>query len=729
MRPYAYLYRTGLAGLLLFTFQGVDSNDLAAQSSSVPFTVGGGGTRSIATAGNDASVSVGYAAIEPDSLNATPSGAAIFGLRQSGVLISEAGVPSSAPILSGRIYAEVNGPANTGLAMANPNAQEAIITYYFSDETRASFGENQTTIPAGGHIAAFLNEEPFNAESPISGTFTFSSNVPVAAVALRGLTNGRSEFLMTTLPVSPLTTRTDAIVYFPHFADGEGWITEVVLVNPTDDPMTGTVEFLGQGSSVANAELVNVTIDGQTKATFDYSIPGRSSRRLQTEGTNLPVRVGSVRARPIQGSTSPAGLSVISFKVGSITTVEAGVPAAETGQAFRVYAETSGTDPSIQTGIAIVNPADSSVAVLYELLSLDGTPSELTGAVSVPGNGQTAQFLDQIEGFESLTTPFQGVLRVSPTAGTGIAVVGLRIRYNERGEFLITTTPPVDEAATEISSQMYFPHLADGGGFTTQFILLGGTTSDAREGDLRFFGGTGQSLALETSTTPAPASSDAVTVSWSHDGTTWTSASTPPDCPDPLILTPPTPVSLATAVIYPGQVRGGHYKAHGGLGFDPDDPNVQVTSPMDAVIVDGVRYLQLGVVQYMFDFINSCGIWHRLDHLLELSPRFQALADTLPEPAELDSRTTNFAPGLTVSEGELIATQVGIPGVNIFFDWGVYDLRQMNESSMDPAWLAAHPGEQAPYAICWLDFLSPEDQVIVNALPTGIEGSTSDYCD
>ena len=88
----------------------------------------------------------------------------------------------------------------------------------------------------------------------------------------------------------------------------------------------------------------------------------------------------------------------------------------------------------------------------------------------------------------------------------------------------------------------------------------------------------------------------------------------------------------------------------------------------------------------------------------------------------------NFAPGLTVSEGEVIATQIGLPGVNIFFDWGVYDLRQKNESSMDPDWLGAHPGEQAPYAICWLEFLTPEDQVIVNALPTGIEGSASDYC-
>jgi hypothetical protein len=280
-------------------------------------------------------ISVGYAEIGPDTLNTTPSGVAIFGLRLGGVLISEAGVPESAPILTGRIYAEVNASLNTGLTIANPNSQEAVITYYFSDETR---------IAAGGHIAAFLNEEPFNAESPFSGTFTFSSDVPVAVVTLRGLTNDRSEFLMTTLPVSPLAAGTDAIVYFPYFADGEGWISEAILVNPIDSAMTGTVEFLGQGSSIGDAQPVNVTINDQTQATFNYSIPGRSSRRLQTAGTNATVQVGSVRPRPDEGRMTPSGLSVISFKVGPTTAVEAGV-----SSAARIFRSSGGTPQTFRT--------------------------------------------------------------------------------------------------------------------------------------------------------------------------------------------------------------------------------------------------------------------------------------------------------------------------------------------------------------------------------------------
>ena len=55
---------------------------------------------------------------------------------------------------------------------------------------------------------------------------------------------------MTTLPVAPLvgppspfSTTPMGTVYFPHFADGGGWATQVILVNPTDRTIAGTVGF------------------------------------------------------------------------------------------------------------------------------------------------------------------------------------------------------------------------------------------------------------------------------------------------------------------------------------------------------------------------------------------------------------------------------------------------------------------------------------------------------
>jgi hypothetical protein len=75
-------------------------------------------------------------------------------------------------------------------------------------------------------------------------------------------------------------------------------------------------------------------------------------------------------------------------------------------------------------------------------------------------------------------------------------VVGLRGRYNERDDFLITTTQPSDETRAASISDQYFPHLADGGGYTTQFILFNGSSDQSSSGLLRFFTQSGQSLNL-----------------------------------------------------------------------------------------------------------------------------------------------------------------------------------------------------------------------------------------
>jgi len=75
-------------------------------------------------------------------------------------------------------------------------------------------------------------------------------------------------------------------------------------------------------------------------------------------------------------------------------------------------------------------------------------------------------------------------------------VVGLRGRYNERNEFLITTTIPTNEASPATTAELFFPHLADGGGYRTQFVLFNGAIDQVSSGSLRFFGQAGQTLSL-----------------------------------------------------------------------------------------------------------------------------------------------------------------------------------------------------------------------------------------
>src|SRR2546426_489854 len=212
-------------------------------SPTYPFTLTDRGGTSLMTAGIPASISVGYARIQNDAGSTTPSGLAIFGFRQNNILVSETGVPASLPLTSGRIYAEVAGPVNTGLAIANPNNSIATIHFFFTDTAGNDLGSGSTTIGPNGQLAKFLAQAPFNGPPSFQGTFSFTSDVPVGVIAVRGLTNERSEFLMSTLPVIDTTSPPGrGTVVVPQFADGGGWVTQIFLVNPTDNPMTGKVQ-------------------------------------------------------------------------------------------------------------------------------------------------------------------------------------------------------------------------------------------------------------------------------------------------------------------------------------------------------------------------------------------------------------------------------------------------------------------------------------------------------
>ena len=460
------------------------------------FSISNLGGWSTTSSGNAETVRAGYGRIRANADSTTPSGIAIFQFRNSdGVLVSEAGVPAAQLVHNGRIFAEVNGPANTGLAIANPNEVPATIRFYITDGDGIDSGHDSFQLGAGQQTARLLDWEPFHISGPFVGTLTFTSSAPVAVIALRGLTNEANEWLMTTLPVAPLSPAASDTVYFPHFADGGGWATEVILVNPTDRTIAGTVGFLGPGDpTTAGAPVVLTLDDGSAGSEFDYTIAPRSFRRFTTSNRLGELKSGSVRATPDAGSAAPSGLVVFSYASGEKTLAEAGVPVSPEGTAFRVPVDAFGTPNqpgSIRTGLAVANTADVFNTVTLEVTRRDGTLAASPTTLTLPPSGQAARMLDEI-----LTLPadFSGLLRVSSVFD--VSVIALRIRINELGELKVTTTPPSNETAVATSEDRFFAHFADSRGWTTEFILFSGTAGQPASGTLSFFGDAGQPLDL-----------------------------------------------------------------------------------------------------------------------------------------------------------------------------------------------------------------------------------------
>jgi sugar lactone lactonase YvrE len=465
-------------------------------STDTPVASNGGGV-SLSTDGASASIEAGYGRIQAGA-DGIPAALAIFSYRSGGYLVSETGVPATPPQTSGRIYAEMNRTLETGWAMANPNNQTATIHFFYTDMEGNDLGAGTATIGPNEQIARFLNEAPFNTfGSPtFEGTFSFVSDVPVGVIAIRGLVNERQEFLMSTLPVIDTTlvpTNQSSVV--PHFVNGSGWVTEILLINPTHTTLTGTLDFRSDSGS-----LTTMTAGGQSGTTFNYSIPPRSSRRLSTDGAG-PVTSGSVVVNPITGVT-PVPFVIFSNRTAGTTVSEAAVQSTS-GTAFQVYVESSGTNGepgNIQSGIAVTNKSSSPSTVTFELTDMDGSNIGLPVPLSrdLPGLGHLAQFLAEF--FPALPETFKGVLRISAEAPAGISVVGLRGRYNERAEFLMSTTPPVPETQFSAGNELLLPHLADGGGYTTEFILFSGSGLRPSPGSLQLFQQSGAPLILTMST-------------------------------------------------------------------------------------------------------------------------------------------------------------------------------------------------------------------------------------
>jgi hypothetical protein len=76
-----------------------------------------------------------------------------------------------------------------------------------------------------------------------------------------------------------------------------------------------------------------------------------------------------------------------------------------------------------------------------------------------------------------------------------LSVLALRGTYNQRRQFIITTTPVADLAQLPQNSPVYFPQFADGGGYTTSLILMNTSTAD-ETGTFQIMDNNGAALAV-----------------------------------------------------------------------------------------------------------------------------------------------------------------------------------------------------------------------------------------
>ena len=129
-----------------------------------------------------------------------------------------------------------------------------------------------------------------------------------------------------------------------------------------------------------------------------------------------------------------------------MTVTSAGVPEVKPSKAFEVFDESVGNFRSAQagsmgTGIAIANPSTSAMTIHVEQYALDGIATGRFGILTIPARSHVAVFTHEIPhgSVNPETWIGGGRIRLWTDSDSGFSVVGLRARYNERGDFLITS--------------------------------------------------------------------------------------------------------------------------------------------------------------------------------------------------------------------------------------------------------------------------------------------------
>ena len=229
---------------------------------------------------------------------------------------------------------------------------------------------------------------------------------------------------------------------FAHFANGESFRSDVVLVNLAATPIQPLVYFYGQdGELIDPGSMVDVMDNLETTdfgaLTLQSELPSLGEFTISTNGMGDLV-TGSVKV--IAKDLSPIG-GVLRFDAPGI-----GVAGVGAGQPVRdAIIPVRRQMGSINTGAALRNLSESELTLTCVLMA--GGETIETQPVMLPANGQTARFISEL--FEHDTSEFTGSMRCTAPPGTQ-EFTGVAVELDAMNG--IFTTLPVIPLGADVSS-------------------------------------------------------------------------------------------------------------------------------------------------------------------------------------------------------------------------------------------------------------------------------------
>ena len=294
--------------------------------------------------------------------------------------------------------------------------------------------------------------------------------------------------------VAPLAGEIGHRLHFAQFGDGGlavpaegspqgglGLLSEFILLNPSKTmSASGTITLKGDNG----LPLTEVDLDGQNlpNGTLDFVIPACGMRILATDGTG-PLSVGSARIladKPLLGIINFAGPFGAAGVGLSIPLPGFGAPIV--------------TSASINTGIAVGNPAAAPIEIVVKLFDGDGTLLA-TAQLDLAMMGHRALFVSEIpwvpEPGKTLNFDnFEGLLKAETASGQITATV-VQTRENQ---FITMPVAPLNLPVSDLIFPQFENGVQDGNQVVSEFYLMNLDDSEEAEAFVVVWGDDGRLL-------------------------------------------------------------------------------------------------------------------------------------------------------------------------------------------------------------------------------------------
>ena len=256
----------------------------------------------------------------------------------------------------GSVVFDVNTGTYSSISITTTGGSAMAGTTYFTQNPSAGSSTTVSTVSAASIVSGTTTVFSATFASPLTnagGTVSVISVSEGICTSANCATSGtlRTAVVAGTVSTAPVTGDTNVL---PQIADGGGFVTTLIITNPTGAPLSCRITFWQD-----NGTLWPISLNGATAASsYTIVVPGHSSQFLSTPGTGPSVAGWALATNVLNlGVTAAFRLQLPGIPESEATVV--GVdPTAGFGMPFD---ETTGFD----TGFGIANVSDKDTVIEY----------------------------------------------------------------------------------------------------------------------------------------------------------------------------------------------------------------------------------------------------------------------------------------------------------------------------------------------------------------------------